>query len=78
MIGTSTPMSCRRVCTSGTAAAASRVLTVTRTTSLPARWSSATCAAVLSALAVSVLVMDCTRTGLPPPTMTPPTRTATV
>src|SRR6185369_7320325 len=61
----------------GTAAAASGVLTVTRTSSDPARASSATCFAVPTTSAVSVLVIDCTTTGAPPPTLTPPTFTAT-
>ncbi len=34
--------------------------------------------AVASMSAVSVLVIDCTTIGAPPPTMTPPTSTATV
>src|SRR5690606_13843333 len=59
----------------GTAAAASWVLTVTRTISEPARQSSATCFTVAPTSAVSVLVMDCTTTGAPPPTSTLPTRT---
>src|SRR5690606_23083112 len=59
----------------GTAAAASGVLTVTRTISEPARHSSATCLAVAATSAVSVLVIDCTTTGAPPPTRTLPTWT---
>src|SRR5690606_34998084 len=59
----------------GTAAAASGVFTVTRTISEPARQSSATCFAVAATSAVSVLVIDCTTTGAPPPTATLPTRT---
>src|SRR6187549_1964661 len=62
----------------GTAAAASGVLTVTRTSSEPARASSATCFAVPATSAVSVLVIDCTTTGAPPPTTTLPMRTARV
>src|SRR5690606_2138505 len=62
----------------GTAAAASGVLTVMRTSSEPARASSATCFAVPATSAVSVLVIDCTTTGAPPPTVTPSTRTATL
>src|SRR5690606_2508135 len=59
----------------GTAAAASGVLTVTRTISDPARQSSATCFVVAATSAVSVLVMDCTTTGAPSPTSTFPIRT---
>ena len=62
----------------GTAAAASSRSTVMRTSSEPARASAATCWAVASASAVSVLVIDCTTTGAPPPTVTLPTFTATV
>src|SRR5262245_10133415 len=36
-----------------------------------------TCRAVAKASAVSVLVIDCTTTALGPPTLTPPTLTAT-
>ena len=71
------PSARRRVEISGTAAAAWSLLTVTRTNSLPASASSLTCATVASTFAVSVLVMDCTTTGLLPPTLTPPTSTAT-
>src|SRR6516225_2661237 len=62
----------------GTAAAASSRSTVMRTSSEPAPASAATCWAVLSTSAVSVLVIDCTTIGAPPPTRTPPTFTATV
>ena len=62
----------------GTAAAASSRSTVMRTSSEPARASAATWRAVPSTSAVSVLVIDCTTMGAPPPTMTPPTSTATV
>ena len=48
---------------SGTAAAAASLLTVTRTSSLPACASRATWIAVASESAVSVLVIDCTTTG---------------
>src|ERR1700730_2328774 len=48
-----------------------------RTSSEPARASSATWRAVASASAVSVLVIDCTTTGAPPPTTIAPTRTGT-
>src|ERR1051325_9699097 len=61
----------------GTAAALSSRSTVMRTISEPARCSAATWATVWSTSAVSVLVMDCTATGAPPPTITPPTSTAT-
>src|SRR5579871_5393384 len=46
-----------------------------RTISEPARESAATCATVLSTSAVSVLVIDCTTIGAPPPTATWPTLT---
>src|ERR1700712_5755272 len=59
----------------GTAAAASSRSTVMRTISEPARASAATCAIVPSTSAVSVLVIDCTTIGAPPPTATLPTMT---
>ena len=59
----------------GTAAAAASLLTVMRTISEPARASSATCIAVASTSAVSVLVIDCTTTGASPPILTLPTHT---
>src|SRR6478735_912505 len=62
-----------RMC--GTAAAASSRSTVMRTISEPARDSAATCAIVPSISAVSVLVIDCTTIGAPPPTATLPTMT---
>src|SRR5690606_25095898 len=62
----------------GTAAAASGVLTVMRTISDPARHSSAIWRAVDSTSVVSVLVIDWTTTGAPPPTVTPPTSTVRV
>src|SRR5579883_2318846 len=62
----------------GTAAAASSRSTVILTISEPARASAATCCAVASTSAVSVLVIDCTTMGAPPPTVTWPTFTATV
>jgi hypothetical protein len=43
------------------------VLTVNRTISEPARHSSATCFTLEATSEVSVLVIDCTTTGLPPP-----------
>src|SRR5262249_52818233 len=63
---------------SGTARAAASVLTVTRTSSLPAAWSAITCATVAGTSAVSVLVIDCTTIGWPLPTFTPSTSTTTV
>ena len=54
----------------GTAAAASGVLTVMRTSSEPACASSLTWIAVPIASTVSVLVIDCTRTGASPPIVT--------
>ena len=57
----------------GTAAAASAVLTVMRTSSEPASASALTCATVAATSAVSVLVIDCTTIGEPPPIATPPT-----
>src|ERR1700681_2117076 len=62
-----------RIC--GTAAAASSRSTVIRTISEPARESAATCATVPATSAVSVLVIDCTTIGAPPPTATLPTMT---
>src|SRR6476661_2689530 len=78
MIGTSTPRPRTLRIISGTAAAASSVLTVTRTSSDPAWASRATWMAVASASAVSVLVMDWTTIGWALPTRTPPTSTVTV
>ena len=49
-----------------------RVLTVMRTSSEPARASARDLRAVASTSAVSVLVMDCTTTGWPPPTVDRP------
>src|SRR2546429_4573100 len=60
-----------------TAAAASLVLTVIRTSSEPARARALTCCAVPSTSAVSVFVMDCTTMGAPPPTWTEPMETWT-
>src|SRR5450631_951210 len=62
-----------RIC--GTAAAASSRSTVIRTISEPARESAAICATVPATSAVSVLVIDCTTIGAPPPTATLPTMT---
>ncbi len=61
-----------------TAAAASGMLTVMRTISEPACASSRHCWVVDSMFTVSVLVMDCTTTGAPPPTWILPTLTPTV
>ena len=51
---------------------------MTRTSSLPARASAATCRTVAATSAVSVLVIDWTTIGWPEPTGTPPTRAVTV
>src|SRR4051812_2482872 len=61
-----------------TAAAASSLFTVTRTSSDPARARAATCCTVPGMSAVSVLVIDCTTTGASEPTRTPPTMAVTV
>src|SRR5690606_19921870 len=78
MIGTLQPRASRRCTISGTAAAASSLLTVMRTSSLPACASAYTCAAVDSASAVSVFVIALTTIGCPGPHGTSPTRTVTV
>src|SRR6185436_19233891 len=78
MSGAVQPASSMRCLISGTARAASSTLTVMRTISDPACASSMHCCAVPAASAVSVLVIDCTTTGAPPPTVTAPMRTATV
>lgn len=57
----------------GTAAAASLLLTVIRTSSEPALASARTCSTVPSMSAVSVLVMDCTAIGALLPMRTAPT-----
>ena len=62
----------------GTAAAASSLLTVTRTISEPARARAATCSMVPGMSAVSVLVMDWTTTGTSQPTRTWPILTVGV
>src|SRR5690349_22625158 len=72
MIGTRTPCLSNSSTMRGTAAAASSLLTVTRTSSDPARARAATCSTVDDTSAVSVLVMDCTTTGASEPTRTPP------
>src|SRR6478735_3921697 len=66
------PIMRRRSTIRGTAAAASGVLTVTRTSSEPARHRSATWRVVEATSAVSVFVIDCTTTGASPPTRTLP------
>ena len=78
MSGAVQPASSIRCLISGTAAAASVLLTVTRTISEPASASSMHCVAVDAASAVSVIVIDCTTIGAPPPTWTRPTFTPTV
>src|SRR6188474_1274230 len=78
MRGAVTPASSIRRLISGTAWAASGTFTVTRTISDPASASSMHWRAVASASAVSVIVIDWTTTGAPPPTCTRPTRTPTV
>ena len=78
MSGAVQPASSMRCLISGTAAAASGTLTVTRTISDPASASSMHCCAVAAASAVSVIVIDCTTMGAPPPTWTRPTFTPTV
>src|SRR5262245_61172221 len=72
MTGTSTSRTM-----SGTARAAASLLTVTRTSSLPAACRARTWATVAGTSAVSVLVIDCTTMGRSPPTPTPPTSTGT-
>ena len=57
-----------RIC--ATAFAAAGVLTVRRTSSLPAAANSVTCRTVASTSSVAVFVMDCTTTGWLPPTHT--------
>ena len=57
--------------------AASSRSTVMRTSSDPARARAATWSTVAAMSAVSVLVMDCTTHGAPPPTWTLPTMTGT-
>ena len=78
MSGARQPASRIRRLISGTAAAAAGVFTVTRTSSDPASASSTHCAAVAAASAVSVMVIDCTAMGAPPPIWTSPTRTPVV
>src|SRR3954454_8720457 len=78
MIGTSTPRPCSLRTISGTAAAACSVLTVIRTSWLPAWASRATWIAVASGSAVSVVVIDWTTIGGADPTRTAPTSTEPV
>src|ERR1700728_4044909 len=78
MIGASQPASRRRFLISGNAAAASGMFTVARTSSEPAWASSRHCFVVAATSAVSVLVIDWTTTGAPPPTWIFPTLTPTV
>src|SRR5712671_2291769 len=73
--GTLQPAASSRSRIGATCAAASGELTVMRTSSEPARASASTCRAVASASAVSVLVIDCTTIGAPPPMTTPSTAT---
>ena len=57
----------------GRASASSCEGTATRTIWQPAAVNSAICCSVAFTSAVSVVVIDCTVTGAPPPTATPPT-----
>ena len=63
---------------SGTALAASSVLTVILTNSEPAIDNSIICFTLPAISVVSVLVIDCTTIGAPPPTWMLPTRTGCV
>src|SRR5258705_4026405 len=63
---------------SATHGAEASLLTVTRTSSLPASCRARTCATVAATSAVSVLVMDWTTIGWVLPTNTPPTETVMV
>src|SRR5215470_3140916 len=78
MSGTVQPRASRRSRIAGTAAAASAVFTVTRTSSEPASASARTWSTVAAMSAVSVLVIDCTTIGAAPPIATSPTRTVRV
>src|SRR6266478_4639898 len=75
MMGTFRPCASSPATIAGSAAAAASVLTVTRTSSEPARASAAVCRMVPATSAVSVLVIDCTTIGCEPPTFTPLTST---
>src|ERR671913_1757923 len=77
-MGTETPASARRAAISGTAAAASSLLTVMRTICEPACASAAICSAVAIGSAVSVFVIDWTTIGCADPTGTEPTRAVMV
>src|SRR5215210_3974926 len=77
-MGTETPASASRAAISGTAAAASSLLTVIRTICEPARASASIWAAVAAGSAVSVFVIDWTTIGYADPTGTEPTRAVTV
>src|SRR5829696_4508136 len=77
-MGTETPESASRAAISGTAAAASSLLTVMRTICEPARASATIWAAVAAGSAVSVFVIDWTTIGCADPTGTEPTRAVTV
>ena len=77
MSGTRTPRAAIRSRMWGTAAAASGRSTVMRTSSEPAAASSSTCSAVAPTSAVSVLVMDWTAMGAPPPMVAGPISTLT-
>src|ERR1700722_3327928 len=78
MIGTRRPSLSSSSTMRGTAAAASSLFTVMRTSSDPARARAAHCWTVDGTSAVSVLVMDCTTIGASEPTRTPPTTAVTV
>src|SRR5215467_10519764 len=78
MMGTWMPCLSSSSTMGATAAAASSLLTVTRTSSDPARARAATCLTVEVMSAVSVLVIDCTTTGAALPTRTPPIGAVTV
>src|SRR6516165_9072467 len=77
MTGTRQPNLSKVSTMAGTAHAASSVFTVTRTNSEPAFASAITWFTVAGVSAVSVLVMDWTTIGCPPPTITDPMRTGT-
>src|ERR1700676_3823122 len=77
MMGTRTPCLSNSSTMRGTAAAASSLLTVIRTSSDPARANAAHCCTVEGMSAVSVLVIDCTTTGASEPTRTPSTTAVT-
>ena len=72
------PRARRRVRTSPIARASATVGAVMRTISQPASTRRTACAVVASTSCVRVVVMDCRRMGLLPPTPTLPTITARV